>query len=77
MADADVRKIRCASRDAVAKLRLDGRPTPRSWVARMKKRPAPTGAGKSASRYRGPALRKSYVSRQHSPNPPVVRVRDP
>ena len=28
-----------ASRDAVAKLRLDGTPTPRSWVARMTKRP--------------------------------------
>src|SRR5208337_3888794 len=39
-----------ASRVAVAKLRLDGTPTPRSWVARMTKRPAPTGAGKSASR---------------------------
>src|SRR3954470_21489488 len=49
MADADVRKIKRASRDAVAKLRLDGTPTPRSWVARMTKRSAPTGAGKSAS----------------------------
>ena len=38
-----------ASRDAVAKLRLDGKPTPRSWVARMTNRPTPTGAGKSAS----------------------------
>ena len=38
-----------ASRDAVAKLRLDGTPTPRSWVARMTKRPDTTGAGKSAS----------------------------
>src|SRR6476620_9665698 len=28
-----------ASRDAAAKLRLDGTPTPRSWVARMTKRP--------------------------------------
>ena len=28
-----------ASRDAVEKLRLDGAPTPRSWVARMTKRP--------------------------------------
>ena len=28
---------------------FDGTPTPRSWVARMTKRPAPTGAGKSAS----------------------------
>ena len=43
-----------ASRDAVAKLRLDGTPTPRSWVARMTKRPAPTGAGKSASLCGGP-----------------------
>jgi hypothetical protein len=33
----------------VAKLRLDGTPTPRSWVARMTKRLAPTGVGKSAS----------------------------
>ena len=39
-----------ASRDAVAKLRLDGTPTPRSWVARMTKRPTSTGVGKSASR---------------------------
>jgi hypothetical protein len=38
-----------ASRVAVAKLRLDGTPTPRSWVARMTKRLAPTGVGKSAS----------------------------
>ena len=38
-----------ASRVAVAKLRLGGTPTPRSWVARMTKRPAPPGAGKSAS----------------------------
>src|SRR6476469_6764523 len=38
-----------AARDAVDKLRLGGTPTPRSWVARMTKRPAPTGAGKSAS----------------------------
>lgn len=38
-----------ASRDAVDKLRLDGAPTPRSWVARMTKRPVPTGAGRSAS----------------------------
>jgi hypothetical protein len=38
-----------ASRVAVAKLRLDRTPTPRSWVARMTKRSAPTGAGKSAS----------------------------
>lgn len=36
-----------ASRDTVAKLRLGGAPTPRSWVARMTKRPAPTGVGKS------------------------------
>jgi hypothetical protein len=43
-----------ASRDAVAKLRLDGTPTPRSWVARMTKRPVPTGAGKSASELRRP-----------------------
>jgi hypothetical protein len=40
--------MKSASRDAVDKLRLDGAPTPRSWVARMKKRPAPTGASKSA-----------------------------
>jgi hypothetical protein len=40
--------MKSASRDAVDKLRLDGAPTPRSWVARMKKRLAPTGAGKSA-----------------------------
>lgn len=39
-----------ASRVAVAKLRLDGTPTPRSWVARMTKRLALTGVGKSASR---------------------------
>jgi hypothetical protein len=44
------RHICFASRVAVAKLRLDGTPTPRSWVARMTKRPAPTGVGKSASR---------------------------
>jgi hypothetical protein len=31
------------------KLRLDGTPTPRSWVARMTKRRAPTLPGKSAS----------------------------
>ena len=30
---------------AVAKLRLDGTPTPRSRVARMTKRPTPTGVG--------------------------------
>jgi hypothetical protein len=42
------RTIKAASRDAIDKLRLDGAPTPRSWVDRMKKRPAPTGAGKSA-----------------------------
>lgn len=41
--------VAAASRDAVAKLRLDGTPTPRSWVARMTKRPTPIGAGKSAS----------------------------
>jgi hypothetical protein len=35
---------------AVAKLRLDGTPTPRSRVARMTKWRAPTGVGKSASR---------------------------
>ena len=40
----------------------------------MTKRLARTGAGRSASSYRGLALRKSYVSRKHSPNPPVVRV---
>jgi hypothetical protein len=28
-----------------AKLRLDGTPTPRLWVARMTKRPAPIGVG--------------------------------
>ena len=33
------RRIKFASRDVVAKLRLDGTPTPRSWVARMTKRP--------------------------------------
>src|ERR1700679_104384 len=38
-----------ASRVAVAKLRLDGTPTPRSRVARMTKRSTPTGDGKSAS----------------------------
>src|SRR3979490_3019406 len=43
-----------ASRDAVAKLRLDGTPTPRSRVARMTKRPTPTGDGKSASPGGGP-----------------------
>jgi hypothetical protein len=37
-----------ASRDAVAKLRLDAAPTPRSRVARMTKRPVPTGAGQEA-----------------------------
>ena len=42
-------RLKRASRVAVAKLRLDGTPTPRSWVARMTKRSAPTGAGKSAS----------------------------
>jgi hypothetical protein len=35
---------------AVAKLRLDGTPTPRSRVARMTKRPASIVVGKSASR---------------------------
>jgi len=40
--------MKSASGDAVDKLRLDGAPTPRSWVDRMKKRPAPNGAGKSA-----------------------------
>jgi hypothetical protein len=45
--------IHSASRDAVAKLRLDGTPTPRSWVARMTKRPALTVFGKSASRSGG------------------------
>jgi hypothetical protein len=47
-----------ASRVVVAKLRLDGTPTPRSWVARMTKRPAPLGAGKSASRSGGPTFRE-------------------
>ena len=48
-----------ASRDVVAKLRLDDTPTPRSWVARMTKRLTPTGAGKSASH---PEARRSGVS---------------
>jgi hypothetical protein len=43
------RHICFASRVAVAKLRLDGTPTPCSRVARMTKRPDTTGAGKSAS----------------------------
>jgi hypothetical protein len=38
-----------ASRDATAKLRLGGTPTPRSRVARMTKRPTPNGVGRSAS----------------------------
>lgn len=42
-------KISLTSRDVVAKLRLDGTPTPRSWVARMTKRLTPNGVGKSAS----------------------------
>lgn len=46
-----------ASRDAVDKLRLDGAPTPRSWVARMTKRSAPTCAGKSAPVAGGPTGR--------------------
>jgi hypothetical protein len=33
--------ISTASRDTVAKLRLGGAPTPRSWVVRMTKRPPP------------------------------------
>jgi hypothetical protein len=32
-----IRTLSVASRVAVAKLRLDGTPTPRSWVARMTK----------------------------------------
>jgi hypothetical protein len=47
-----------ASRVAVAKLRLDGTPTPRSWVARMTKRPTPTGDGKGASGSGGPTFRE-------------------
>ena len=35
---------------------FDGTPTPRSWVARMTKRLAPTGAGRSASERGGPRL---------------------
>src|SRR6478735_4567216 len=39
---------------------FDGTPTPRSWVARMTKRPTPTGDGKSAScvevRNEGPSV---------------------
>ena len=45
-----------ASRDAVAKLRLDGTPTPRSWVARMTKRPTPTGARQERLPVRRPHL---------------------
>ena len=67
-------KLSGASRDAAAKLRLGGTPTPRSRVARMTKRLTPTGAGRSAPDTGGLALRKSYVSRRHSPNPSVVRV---
>lgn len=53
-----------ASRDTVAKLRLGGAPTPRSWVARMTKRPAPTGAGKSASQ--GPKAGSTAMSQNRS-----------
>ena len=67
-------KLSGASGDAAAKLRLGGTPTPRSRVARMTKRLTPTGAGRSAPDTGGLALRKSYVSRRHSPNPSVVRV---
>ena len=38
-------QLKPASRDTVAKLRLGGAPTPRSWVARMTKRPAPHRCG--------------------------------
>jgi hypothetical protein len=51
-----------ASRDAVAKLRLDGTPTPRSRVARMTKWPTPTGAGKSASNSGGPTFESPAMS---------------
>jgi len=47
-------KLLDASRDAVDKLRLDGTPTPRSWVARMTKRPTPTGAWQERLRAGGP-----------------------
>jgi hypothetical protein len=36
-------------------------PTPRSWAARMRKRRAPTGVGKSASLYGGSASRSLHV----------------
>ncbi len=49
-ARAAPRKIKVLHETPVAKLRLDGTPTPRSRVARMRKRPASIGVGKSASR---------------------------
>jgi hypothetical protein len=41
-----------------SKLRLDGTPTPRSWVARMTKRLAPTGARQERLPYGGPIFRE-------------------
>ncbi len=43
-----------ASRDTIAKLRLDGAPTPRSWVARMTKRPSTDRCWQERLRRRGP-----------------------
>ena len=61
---------------AVAKLRLDGTPTPRSWVARMTKRSTPTGDGKSASHVRPGAGTKTGNARSPgTAGPPTTRRR--
>ena len=52
-----------ASRDAVAKLRLDGTPTPRSRVARVTKRPTPTGVWQERLRAGGSAIGVVHAER--------------
>lgn len=57
-----------ASRDAVDKLRLGGTPTPRSWVARMTKRPTPTGVRQERLRLGGPAFGSNALGGNRSAN---------
>ena len=43
------------------KLRLDGAPTPRAWVARMTKRPTPAGAGQERLPWGGTEIGSLHV----------------
>jgi hypothetical protein len=61
-------RIKLLHETPVAKLRLDGTPTPRSWVARMTKRLAASGAGKSAPGAGGSAIGVVHAERRDSPN---------